>query len=92
MGYTLKNTPTLIIAGMLCAAFALGGCSNNDIPLPARGSAEARALHEQCLKTLPPDQADKLKQTSRSMYPSEFAKYNELLQSCVKLQNENPEP
>ena len=88
-----KSVPTLIIAGILCTAFALGGCSNNsDIPLPDRNSAEAHSLHERCLKILPPDQANELRQNSHPLYPSEFAKYDDLLRSCIKLQNENPAP
>lgn len=86
-----KHLPFLA-AGVLCAAFAVAACAPEDPALPSRESAEEHALYEQCLKTLPPDQASELRRLRNELYPSEMARHDDLLRSCVKLQNENPAP
>ena len=84
-----KNSLSMLsITGFLCAAFALSACSAEDGPaLPARGTPEAKALYEQCLKTLPAGQAAQLKQLQEAEYFSEIIERDDLLRSCNNMQN-----
>ena len=88
MERSLKMMPVLT-AGVLCAAFAVTACAPEGPALPPRESAQEHALYEQCLKTLPPEQAAELKELRPQVYPVEMRKYDDLLRSCIKMQNEN---
>lgn len=71
--------------GVLCALFMISGCAPSGPSLPDRNSAEGRALYEDCLKTLPPQDSAALKNLRNKSYFSEITKYNSLLRSCLKL-------
>lgn len=93
MKYSSMSLPVLT-AGILCTAFALTACGNNgDAPLPSRDSAEGHALYEQCLKTLPPEQAAELRQVREEFYFSTMARHDDLLNVCRKINaGQSPAP
>lgn len=88
-----EHPSMLLMGGILCAAFALNACAaGDDTPLPPRESPQEHALYEQCLKTMPPDQAAELQRLREELYPTEMAKHDDLLRHCVHLQNETHAP
>lgn len=90
MSNSFCKFPVFAAAGVLSAAFMLGGCAPDDISLPSRESPQRRALYEQCLKKLPDAQAAELRESREALYFSGMAKHDDLLRACVKQMGTTP--